>query len=303
VEVSGLITELSRLLERTIGEDITLETHLSEDACPVLADARSLEQVVLNLVINARDAAGPGGTITITTAAVDVDEAEAARLPGIEPGPHVLLSVTDDGTGMTDEVIRRAFDPFFTTKGPAQGTGLGLATVYGTVQGFHGHVGIASTVGAGTQVTVLIPRAKTEVAPALLPAAAAEPRTHAGRVLVVEDEPAVRAAMRRMLQRAGYEVLEASDGHQAIEEHATTQLDLVVTDVVMPGSRNGADVAEQLRIHRPGLPALFVTGYGADLLAQRGVSVDGITSAVLHKPFSETELLEAVGAILQGAVR
>jgi signal transduction histidine kinase/ActR/RegA family two-component response regulator len=303
VDVSGLITELSRLLERTIGEDVTLQTRLNEDPCPVLADSRSLEQVVLNLVINARDAAGPGGTITITTACVDVDGEEAARLPGIEPGPHVLLSVTDDGTGMTDEVIRRAFDPFFTTKGRAQGTGLGLATVYGTVQGFHGHVGIASTVGAGTQVTVLIPRADAELAPPLVPPPTTESRSHAGRVLVVEDEPAVRAAMRRMLERAGYEVAEASDGHHAIDEHATTDIDLVVTDVVMPGSLNGADVAEHLRVRRPGLPVLFVTGYGADLLAQRGVSVDGITSSVLHKPFSEAELLAAVGAILDGALR
>jgi hypothetical protein len=204
---------------------------------------------------------------------------------------------------MTDEVIRRAFDPFFTTKGRAQGTGLGLATVYGTVQGFHGHVGIASTVGAGTQVTVLIPLAHADVAPPLVPPTTTERRSHAGRVLVVEDEPAVRAAMRRMLERAGYEVVEASDGHHAILEHATTDIDLVVTDVVMPGSLNGADVAERLRVHRSGLPVLFVTGYGSDLLAQRGVSVDGITSSVLHKPFSEAELLEAVGAILDGALR
>jgi signal transduction histidine kinase/CheY-like chemotaxis protein len=303
VDVGALISELSRLLERTIGEDVTLRTDICREGCSVLADARSLEQVVLNLVINARDATGPGGTITVATRCVDIDADEAGHLPGIEPGRHVLLTVTDDGVGMTDDIVRRAFDPFFTTKGRAQGTGLGLATVYGTVQGFHGHVAISSEPGVGTEVSVLMPRVDAAIAEVDTTPEAPDTATHAGRVLVVEDEPAVRAAIRRMLERAGFEVLEACDGNQAVEEHATTDLDLVVTDVVMPGTLNGADVADQLRATRTALPVLFVTGYGADLLAARGVRVDGTMSAVLHKPFSERELLSAVDTILLGAPR
>jgi signal transduction histidine kinase len=303
VEVGALIAELSRLLERTIGEDVALHTELCERGCPVLADARSLEQVVLNLVINARDAAGPGGAITVSTACVELDERDTAQLPGLEPGTHVRLTVTDDGSGMSDDIVRRAFDPFFTTKGRAQGTGLGLATVYGTVQGFHGHVGIESEPGVGTTVTVLMPRAGAMEPAAIEEEDAAPGGGHAGRVLVVEDEPAVRAAMRRMLERTGFEVLEACDGHQAIDEHADSDLDLVVTDVVMPGTLNGADVAHQLRATHDDLPILFVTGYGADLLAERGITVDGTTSIVLHKPFSERELPASVDQILEGSHR
>jgi CheY-like chemotaxis protein len=302
VDVGAVIADLTRLLERTIGEDVTLHTELCDGGCPVEADARSLEQVLLNLVINARDAVEPGGTIAVAVSCVDIDPDEASRLPGIEPGPHVRMTVTDDGSGMTDDVVRRAFDPFFTTKGRAQGTGLGLATVYGTVQRYGGHVGITSEVGAGTQVTVLLPRATTDVTPEIvLPPASGH--VHVGRVLVVEDEPAVRSAMRRMLERSGYDVLEASDGYQAVDEHTTTDIDLLVTDIVMPGSMNGADVAVRLREHRVDLPVLFVTGYGTDILDQRGVHADGQTSVVLQKPFSEDQLLEAVGAILEGAHR
>ena len=299
VNVGALLSELSRLLERTIGEDVTLHVELDDHDCTAVLEAHSLEQAVLNLVINARDAVRPGGSITVATDRVVIDEEEASRTPGMTAGPHVRLRVTDDGEGMSPDVQRRAFDPFFTTKGRGQGTGLGLATVYGMVQSAGGHVGIRSSEGEGTEVTLLFPESGQPV-PGRPAVPAGDSATHEGaRVLLVEDEAAVRGAVRRMLESAGYAVIEAEDAAAAIDVSDEEDVDLLISDLVMPGALNGADVAEHLRSRDPDLPALFVTGYGADILESRGIEADGGATTVLQKPFTRSELLAAVGTALE----
>jgi CheY-like chemotaxis protein len=300
VDIGTVIRHLSKLLRRTIGEDLHLEVRLLDEGCKALLDTTSVEQAVLNLVINARDASSPGGTITIETACVDIDAAEARRLATVEPGRFVRLRVSDDGAGMKPDVLRRAFDPFFTTKDRGRGTGLGLATIYGMVQSSGGHIAIESTVGEGTRVTLLLPEAPETVEPTVTTVVADSAPQIGARVLLVEDEPAVRTAQRRMLERAGYDVVEAADGAAAIDRFVEAPIDLLISDLVMPGPMSGADVAERLRRDRPELHALFVTGYGGDLLRARGIKVDGATSAVLEKPFSEQELLAAVAGTLAG---
>jgi signal transduction histidine kinase/CheY-like chemotaxis protein len=302
VDVGGVIRDLSRLLERTIGEDITLRLATTEEPSICEIDVGAFEQALLNLVINARDALDGGGNITIETGREELDDEEAS-LRGLTPGAYVRLAVADDGSGMDPEVVRRAFDPFFTTKERGQGTGLGLATVYGTVKGADGHISIESVPGEGTHVTVLLPQSSASPTAAAKGRKGTETQPGMARVLLVEDERAVRSAQRRMLEDAGYEVVEAADGNAAIEAFAAGGVDLLITDLVMPGGVSGADVAASLRAEHADLPALFVTGYGGDLLAQRGIELEDPTSSVLSKPFSEHELLSAVHDALAGADR
>jgi PAS domain S-box-containing protein len=299
IDLGELVTALERLLARTLGEDIDVRVDVSGDVAAVRADPGEIEQVLMNLAVNARDAMeGRGGVLSIGVRDVVLGACDVADRPGVAPGRHVEIRVADTGCGMAPEVVARAFEPFFTTKGPGRGTGLGLATVYGTAARWGGAVSIYSEVGQGTVVRVLLPACDSAVdddarlgdaAPALPPTTAVV--TGNATVLVVEDEPGVRAAARRILERCGYRVVEACDGASA-STMSLDGIDLVLTDVVMPGGMSGRDLAEHVHLARPGLPVLYMSGYDGNVVAHHGTLDPGIS--LVQKPFTDAVLVAAV---------
>jgi CheY-like chemotaxis protein len=260
-----------------------------------MADRGQLEQVLVNLAVNARDAMPGGGTLTIDTCCVDLDDADGAPL-GLSRGQYVRIRVSDTGAGMTREVVERVFEPFFTTKPKGEGSGLGLATVYGIIRQAGGSAQIYSEPGLGTTFTALLPASESEEA-------VAEPTALKGGpgggelILVVEDEDALREVTRRILIRNGHQVLTAADGIEAIEvaKAYEGEIHLLLTDVVMPHML-GKEVAERIQSIRPGIPVLFMSGYAQPILASHGTVEDGVT--LLEKPFTEAGLLAKVRALL-----
>ena len=299
--VNDVVLQAERMLDRLISEDVEITTRLEAEAGWVFADPGQLEQVILNLAINARDAIAAGGTIRIETGDVELDELDASQHLGAQPGPHVMLAVSDTGAGMDEETQSHLFEPFFTTKEPEKGTGLGLATVYAIVTQAGGSVRVNSELGRGTSVTVYLPRV---AAPDGEPhtATAEQPQLQRGfeTVLIVEDEDAVRGLLSHVLEAHGYRVLAASGGEEAIglvREHAD-DLDLMVTDLVMRDV-TGQKLADEVRTTRPGLPILFMSGY-ADSMPELDSS-GGHRSAFVPKPFTAEALARAVRRILDGA--
>ncbi len=301
-EVNLLVSGMEDLFRRTVGPGIRVETRLAGELWPTLCDPNQLESALLNLVINARDAMPDGGHLLIETAnSVLPDRRGAPRdVPSgnMPPGDYVILSVIDTGTGMTPDVIARAFDPFFTTKPLGQGTGLGLSMIYGFVQQSGGHVGLHSKEGQGTTVTIGLPRysgamdeeAETDAAAALLPASSAV-------VLVVEDEAAVRMVIADVLSDLGYTVLEADDGRSGLSiVESGVRIDLLLTDVGLPGGMNGRQLADAVRQRRPGLKVLFITGYAENAVVGSSRMEQGMQ--VMTKPFA----VEALAARVQGMI-
>jgi two-component system, cell cycle sensor histidine kinase and response regulator CckA len=301
IDLNDVVTGLDELLHRTLGEHVTLHTHLGERLWPVLADPGQLEQVLVNLAVNARDALAAGGSLSIDTDNVEVDEFYAVARPELTPGRYVSLKVSDTGTGMPREVIERAFEPFFTTKGPGDGTGLGLATVYGIVSQAGGRVEIYSETGLGTTVAVLLP-ATEQPAVAAQPVRAELPIGAQLTVLVVEDEPALREVARRILTRAGHRVLVAEDGPRAIElaRHHESAIDLLLTDVVMPRML-GNEVAEHVQELHPEIHVLFMSGYAQPALGPE-LRIDP-QAALIDKPFSAATLLAAISGVFEARAR
>jgi PAS domain S-box-containing protein len=293
LDLGAVVRDGERLLRRILGEDVVLTVETEDGLWPVLCDPGQLEQLILNLAVNARDAMPSGGTLSITArnAAVEllVDRETGQR----RLGPWVRLSVRDSGTGMTPEVQAHLFEPFFTTKPSGEGTGLGLAMVHGIVAQNGGHIEVESAPGQGTTFDVFLPRAAAAAAvPAPAPTPAAPAPAGETTILVVEDDPLVRSVSVRALRGAGYQVLVAASGAEAtaLAAHAG-RIDLVLSDVVMPGM-SGPEVVSELRRTRPGLRALFVSGYPQDAVAQRGVLEVG--TELLAKPFTSAALLERV---------
>jgi len=302
IDVNDLVRDSEKLLRRVMGEDVAIDVALAEGLRPVKADPGQLQQVILNLAVNARDAMPKGGRLRVETAGVDVSGRRAPLDPGVEPGPWVTLTVTDTGQGMSAETQAHLFEPFFTTKPVGQGTGLGLATVYGIVKQSGGHIGFRSAAGAGTTFRIWLP-ATEDQAPAPRPAAertARRERPASGTILVVEDAGAVRDLAVRTLREAGYVVLEASGGRQALEVAGRSPgpIRLLLVDVVMP-EMNGRTVAERLASSHPGLRVLYMSGYARDAIAQHGVLESG--TEFLAKPFTPTTLLARVRAVLDEA--
>jgi two-component system cell cycle sensor histidine kinase/response regulator CckA len=298
LDLNAVVADVEQLLRRTIGADIRLVTRCADGLPPVNADPGHLEQVLVNLAVNARDAMPDGGTLAIETDAVTIDEHYATLHPGAHPGDYVRLRVSDTGTGMSKDTVDRAFEPFFTTKPKGQGTGLGLATIYGIVTKAGGHVQIYSELGTGTTITVLLPRADADAVER--PAPAAPPRAGRGEtILLVEDEPSLRAVTERILVRAGYRVLTAPDGAEAITVAAHhDRIDLLLTDVVMP-HMPGSELAQHLCAARPGLPVVFLSGYAEPILNARTDLSPDVT--LLTKPVTELALLAAVADTLDAA--
>jgi two-component system cell cycle sensor histidine kinase/response regulator CckA len=288
------IASAEPLLERLIGEDVHLTTSVAPDLGAVKADPGQLEQVIINLAVNARDAMPTGGRLTIEAANVDQGEGEG------EGGRYVMLVLSDTGIGMDEETKSRIFEPFFTTKAAGKGTGLGLATVYGIVKQSGGFIGVHSELGRGTTFQVYLPRvdepAETDTAGAALP----EPRGGTETVLVVEDEPPVRIVTRQVLERYGYAVLEAPDGetalHLAAKHHGP--IHLLLTDVVMPGL-SGRQLADQLGRLRPAIKVLYASGYAENALAHHGIPESGIS--YLRKPFAPETLARRVRDVLDSS--
>ena len=296
LDLNAVVTGITTLLGRLIGADVRLEVRLSPDTGPVLADGGQLEQVLMNLAVNARDAMPEGGTLTVATGNAGLDAADLRPYPGQRPGRYSVLTVSDTGVGMDEATLARVFEPFFTTKGE-KGTGLGLATVYGIVHGSGGHVEVASEAGRGTTFRIYLPQVEGGAAPG--PAAAPSAELPRGRetVLLAEDEGGVRALARHVLSECGYTVLEAADGEEALRVAAAHAgpIDLLATDVVMP-RLGGRELAERLLPKRPGTRLLYLSGYANDPLLSQGVT--GGPAGFLQKPFMPRDLAQKVREVL-----
>jgi two-component system, cell cycle sensor histidine kinase and response regulator CckA len=281
VDANDVVADLRNMLDRTLGEHVDFAVDLAPARCLVRMPAGQLEQILVNLIVNARDAMPGGGRLVLSTALT---------------AERVGLRVNDSGTGMTRDVAARAFDPFFTTKEKARGTGLGLATVYGIVQGAGGRVTLDTLPGRGTTVEIDLPLAEEEPEAPADPPEPPEPG-HGETILLVEDEPAVRELTGRMLAENGYRVIDAADGYRAriLCDQFQGQIDLLLSDVVMPGM-SGREVAEQLRTLRPALRVLYMSGHAGDVLDHHGFA--GQELQLLEKPFDRDRLLASVRAAL-----
>ncbi|MBO9363543.1 MAG: response regulator [Roseiflexus sp.] len=294
IDLNGLILDMQKLLRRLIRENITLHTHLAPDLWLVRADPGQIEQVLVNLAINARDAMVDGGVLTITTENVVINDAFDSRHPSLNSGMYVRLTVSDTGVGMDEETRRRAFEPFFTTKKPGEGTGLGLATCYGIVVQHGGAIELTSEPGCGTTVVIYLPRAypsEETVAP--------ETGDHAElkgseTILLVEDDPAVRTLTARVLRTHGYTVLEAGDGYEALTLAGERPIHLLLSDHVIP-HMSGESLALHLTSLIPQMKVLFMSGYVVELRPNDQALQE---APVLQKPFTPTALLQRVRAVL-----
>ncbi|HUS29844.1 MAG TPA: ATP-binding protein, partial [Kofleriaceae bacterium] len=300
VDVSAVVRGWEKMLGRMIGEDIELRLHAAADAGRAFVDPSQLEQVIMNLVVNARDAMPDGGNLTIETSSVILDEAAAANA-GVTPGSYVLVAVTDTGGGMDRATQSRVFEPFYTTKEQGKGTGLGLSTVYGIVRQSGGNIWLYSELGKGTTFKIYLPRTDR------IDEAAAQPASNdslhgSETILLVEDEAPVRQVVRSILRKAGYHVLDAENPGEAIlvGEQFKGRIHLLLTDVVMP-RMSGKDLAERLAPLRPDMSVLFVSGYTENTIVHHGVLDAGVE--FLTKPILPDALLRKVRHVLDGAAR
>jgi PAS domain S-box-containing protein len=306
LDLNAVVNNMDRLLRRLIGDDVEFYTVLDAQLGTVKADPGQVEQVIMNLAVNARDAMPTGGRLTVETSNVELDDAYARENGLAHGGSFVMLAVTDNGMGMTAEIRSQIFEPFFTTKELGKGTGLGLSTVYGIVKQSGGHISCYSEVGKGTSFKVYLPivatvkTQTTELTPQ--PRLAAEPRKATETVLLVEDEDGVRALVRQVLERDGYRVIEARTGAEAIlsSEQFTEKIDLLLTDVVL-AHMSGKDVAKDVMAKRTDAKVLFISGYTEEAIVGNGVLEAG--TAFLQKPFTPNALSRKVREILDADAR
>jgi len=301
IRCNELLASIEQLLRRTLREDIDIQISADRQLWQAYADPAQLESAILNLSLNAQDAMPDGGSISITTANITLDKSYRERNLEVRPGNYVMLSVTDDGQGMTPEVLRHAFEPFFTTKEVGKGTGLGLSMVYGFIKQSNGHVTIYSEPGLGTTVRLYLPAAQGDAGELdaggeMEPHSAAKPQVKT--VLVVEDDPFVRVYAVTCLEGLGYRVLSAVDGQEALGFLGThEEIDVLFTDIVMPGGINGRELAERAQEMRPRLKVLMTSGYALDMLKARGrMPVDAI---LLNKPYRKAQLDRAIREALE----
>ena len=298
LDLNVLLDELEKMLRRLIGEDVTLVVRLQPEAGRIKADPGQIEQVVMNLALNARDAMPDGGKIIIETGNVELDDSYARAHMGARAGSHVMLAISDTGTGMTSEVQSRIFEPFFTTKEAGKGTGLGLATVYGIVKQSGGSIWVYSEVGRGTTFKVFLPRVQDAVAP-MEPCLPAKAIQGSETVLVVEDDEGIRQLICTVLRKNGYEILAANRGSQAIDlsRHHQGQIHLMITDVLMPGM-SIRELTGTLSEARPDMKVLYISGYTDDSISHLGILDSG--KNFLQKPFTVTALARKIREVLEG---
>jgi len=297
LELNAVVGNIERMLRRLIGEDIEFRAELNPAAGCIKADPGQIEQVIMNLAVNARDAMPNGGKLTISTANVTVDEASRQIVPGLSPGRHVMLAVADTGRGMSEQVKAHLFEPFFTTKPPGKGTGLGLATCFGIVRQSSGHIDVQTELDKGTIFKIYFPEIQQTVEPGHLPLSARPVTGGTETVLLVEDEAVVRELAVTTLRERGYTVIEAINGEEAlrIARQHQGKIDLVLTDVVMP-VMGGREMVEVLRRFRPDARILFTSGYSEDAIGQHGVLRPGIE--FLQKPYLTASLARRVREVL-----
>src|SRR5665213_801383 len=299
LDLNESVKRMDTMLNRLIGDDIQLKSILQEDLGTIKADPNQLEQVLMNLVINARDAMPKGGKIAVVTSNVEIDETYARQHSPIRPGRYVLLTVTDTGSGMDSETQSHIFEPFFSTKAPGRGTGLGLSTVFGIVKQSEGMISVYSEVGKGTTFKIHFPRC--DQAPTVaLPAKANPLRGGTETILLVDDASPLRKLTRLLLEQCGYTIIDSGDPSEALRiagEHAGP-LPLMITDVVMPGF-SGSILAERLAVIRPKTKVLYTSGYAEDATIQ--LNVPGQDYAYLEKPFSRDALVRKVRELLDSA--
>jgi two-component system, cell cycle sensor histidine kinase and response regulator CckA len=297
LELNAVITGMEGMVRRLVGEDVVLLTRLRPELPRVWADPNQLQQVILNLAVNARDAMPRGGTLLIETAVVELDEHYPRQHPSAKPGAHVVLVVTDTGCGMDPATRSRIFEPFFTTKEAGKGTGLGLSTVYGIVKQSGGHIWVYSEVGRGTTFKLYFPLHQGPVPAAAPPVAPLPPRGAGATILLVEDEPSVRSTVRRLLERHEYQVLEAGNGQEALALIAARkgEVNLVLSDMVMPGM-GGTELAGRVRALSPTMPVLLMTGYTEEAITRTGDH--SIDEQIIEKPFTLHTMLEKVRTAL-----
>jgi len=300
IDCNHFISSMEEILHRALREDIEVLTFLEDKLWSAFADAAQLEAAILNLAINAQDAMPRGGTLTISSANIPLDEIYQEHHPEVPPGRYVMVAVTDDGEGMRPDVVEKAFEPFFTTKEVGEGSGLGLSMIYGFIKQSNGHVSIYSEPGLGTTVRMYLPASNE------LPStedftkeelAAVTPHG-SGTVLVVEDDPFVRTFAVATLESLGYEAISATDGHDAITKLTGHKpIDVLFSDIVMPGGLNGLDLAEKSRDLKPNIRVLLTSGYSLDTLVARGrVQAD---TAILQKPYQKSDLAQRLHKLLQ----
>ena len=297
VDLNTIVTSMGALLRRLIGEDIELRTLLAAPLDRVCADAGQIEQIIMNLVLNARDAVPHGGSVTIETENVELDARWVALHPGTSKGRHVMLAISDTGVGMDQEVQAHLFEPFFTTKERGQGTGLGLATVYGIVKQSGGSIFVYSEPDHGTTFKIFLPRTEPAADPTSVPRSAPAVLAGSETILLVEDQAEVRLVTRSTLIRHGYTVLEAAGGAEALSllDSQAGHVHLLLTDVIMPGM-SGRDLAERVAVARPHLRVLYTSGYTDDTIVRRQILNDGM--AFLQKPYTPDVLLQRVRDLL-----
>jgi CheY-like chemotaxis protein len=297
-DINHVVRHLNSILPRLIGEDIVLDFALADGMPRVLVDSAQLDQAIINLAVNARDAMPLGGRLTIETGSVVIDDIYVAAHPGSRPGPHAMIAVTDTGVGMDDTVKRRLFEPFFTTKERGHGTGLGLAMVYGTVKQSGGSIWVYSEAGLGTTFKIYLPITGLEERPDIKREPA---QTLSGRetILLVEDQDDVRRLARQVLERQGYTVIDIANPRDTfkLDLDPSRHIDLLLTDVVMPHI-SGRQLARVWQARYPLIRVLYMSGYTADTIVKHGVLEEGL--AFIAKPFSGTALLEKVREVLDG---
>jgi CheY-like chemotaxis protein len=302
IQLNKIVARSSRMLERLLGADIQLQVRLADDLELVKMDPVQIEQVLLNLAVNARDAMPGGGILTMETLNLSLGEEDTARNSEMVPGKYAVLAVRDTGCGMEESIMRQIFEPFFTTKDLGKGTGLGLATVHGIVRQSGGHITVSSEVGKGTVFHIYLPAVNEPLAPPRSAALITELPGGTETILLAEDKDDVRAFIRRTLETFGYKVLEARNGDEAMRVHddAGANIDLLLTDAVMP-RMNGGELARRLSEKHAGLKVLFTSGYSDDPVTARGANA---AVPFLQKPFTSKALLAKVREALcdQGVV-
>lgn len=293
LDLNDSLKEVVKLLRPLMGDDVQIIVRHGTDAAVIESDPSQLDQIVLNIAVNARDAMPRGGKLILETSLQEFDAALAERHPPMKPGKYVLLAISDTGIGMDATTLSQIFEPFFTTKETGKGTGLGLATVYGIVKQSGGHIWVYSEVGRGTTFKIYLPAADHKLMTAPVVAEALPPKAHGKTVLLVEDDPLMRTLTRQMLEEHGYSVVEAEDGKSALGKLSSpaAPIDVVLTDVVMRGM-SGPELALELMRRHPAIRVVYMSGYTGELIEQNGDSMHGM--ALLDKPFTRATLLKTL---------
>jgi two-component system, cell cycle sensor histidine kinase and response regulator CckA len=303
LNLNELVETVTKLLGRTLGEHIKVKSHCAAPLPPVFADRGMIDQVIMNLAVNSRDAMPNGGNLTFSTSLQTIGEGQKRQRPDARPGRFVCLSVADNGGGIAPEHVPHLFEPFFTTKEVGKGTGLGLATVYGIVKQHEGWIEVESQMGHGTTFRIFLPAVAATTGQPDESAAAPDVRGGRETILLVEDEPAVRSLVRTSLQRYGYQVRTAASGADALKEWTEhlNDIDLLITDVVMPDGVSGWELAKKFQAKKPRLKTVYMSGYNANMTVMEAGPVIGPGSLFLQKPFRPQKLAEVVRACLEGA--